>query len=71
MNVAFLLQHHQHDRSVLQKAQLCGNERGVWVTSRKQADSAGSVQVGAGVDGAGRGLIYGRVGDILSLLIIV
>lgn len=39
--------------------------------SHQQADSAGWVQVGAGVAAAGRGLICGRVGDILSLLIIV
>lgn len=55
----------------LWSAQLCGKEWGVRVTSGKQADSAGWVQVGAGVVVMGWGLIYGRLCDILSLLIIV
>lgn len=58
-------------RRALQRQQLCGSERGARLTSYKQADSAGWVQVGAGVAAAGWGLICGRVGDILSLLIIL
>ncbi len=68
MNVASLLQHHQ------EAGRLCRENNSVdtsEVTSRKQADSAGWVQVGAGVAAAGWGLICSRVGDILSLLIIV
>lgn len=58
-----LLQQHQ------QAKRICGKERGVHVTSHKKADSAGWVHVGAGV--GCRGLIHGRMGDILSLFIIV
>lgn len=55
---------------LLQQAKrICRKERGVHMTSHKQADSAGWVHVGAGV--ACRDSIYGRTGDILSLLITV
>lgn len=61
--MCLLLQHHQ------QANWICGKERGVHMTSHEQADSAGWVHVGAGV--GCRGLIHGRMGDILSLLITV